>query len=301
LSDNQQSECGFHKCVTAFITRLALIAFVFVGTSVTRPLNAQGYSADKAMGPMAQQLPGYLQHAGIEQHLNQPLPLAAVFTDETGRVAPLSQWIGKRPAVIALVYYKCTMMCPEVLHGLATGLKQTTLIPGQDYDVVTFSIDPTDTPADGAKEKANFVGMVGLPGTAAATHCLTGTPASIDAISASTGFQYVRVPGPDGKLDQFAHSSIIMFATPDGRLSKYISGIEYPPRDLRLAILDASQKKISNPVDLFLIYCCSYNPAVGKYSVTILRVVSIAGMLTLAGILGMFILLRRSSRNSLPA
>jgi protein SCO1/2 len=175
------------------------------------------------------------------------------------------------------------------------------MIPSKDYDIVTFSIDPTDTHADGAKEKAAFVGMLGLPGTAESTHFLTGTPASIDAISAATGFQYVRVPGPDGKLNQFAHSSVIMFATPDGRLSKYISGIEYPPRDLRLALLDASEKKISNPVDLFLIYCCSYNPVVGRYSVTILRVVSIAGMLTLIGIVGMFVLLRRSSRGSQPA
>jgi protein SCO1/2 len=286
---------------SAFVARLVVGGLACLGASVTRPLNAQGYSADKAMGPRAQQLPAYLDHAGIEQHLNQSLPLAAAFTDEAGKVAPLSQWIGKRPTVIALVYYKCTMMCPEVLHGLATGLKQTTMIPGKDYDIVTFSIDPTDTPSDGAKEKANFVGMLGLPGTEESIHFLTGTPRSIDAISAATGFQYVRVPGPDGNMDQFAHSSVIMFATPDGRLSKYISGIEYPPRDLRLALLDASEKRISNPVDLFLIYCCSYNPAVGKYSVTILRVVSIAGMLTLVLIASMFILLRRSSGPSHPA
>lgn len=283
-----------------FMRELIVLGFTLLGALSGSLLKAQGYSADKAMGPQAQQLPAYLQHAGIEQHLSRQLPLATTFTDETGKQAPLSQWIGKRPTVMALVYYKCTMMCPEVLHGLATGLKQVSMIPGKDYDIVTFSIDPTDTPADGAKEKANFVGMLGLPGTAESTHFLTGTPASIDAISAATGFQYVRVPGPDGKLNQFAHSSVIMFATPDGRLSKYISGIDYPPRDLRLALLDASEKKISNPVDLFLIYCCSYNPVVGRYSVTILRVVSIAGMLTLTGIIGMFALLRRSSRRPQP-
>lgn len=283
-----------------FMRELIVLGFTLLGALSGSLLKAQGYSADKAMGPQAQQLPAYLQHAGIEQHLSRQLPLATTFTDETGKQAPLSQWIGKRPTVMALVYYKCIMMCPEVLHGLATGLKQVSMIPGKDYDIVTFSIDPTDTPADGAKEKANFVGMLGLPGTAESTHFLTGTPASIDAISAATGFQYVRVPGPDGKLNQFAHSSVIMFATPDGRLSKYISGIDYPPRDLRLALLDASEKKISNPVDLFLIYCCSYNPVVGRYSVTILRVVSIAGMLTLTGIIGMFALLRRSSRRPQP-
>lgn len=281
------------KFMSTSVRKLILIGMALVSGGASHTLNAQGYSADKAMGPAAQQLPAYLQHAGIEQHLNQPLPLATTFTDETGKSAPLSQWIGKRPTVIALVYYKCTMMCPEVLHGLATGLKQAKMIPGKDYDIVTFSIDPTDSPSDAAKEKANFLGMLGLPGGAEATHFLTGTPGSIDAISAATGFQYVRVPGPDGKLDQFAHSSVIMFATPDGRLSKYISGVDYPSRDLRLALLDASEKKISNPVDLLLIYCCSYNPVVGKYSVTILRVVSIAGMLTLVLVVGLFVLLRR--------
>ena len=261
------------------------------------PLHAQQYSADRPLGATAQQLPTYLQHAGIKQRLNHPLPLSASFTDESNVSAPLGHWIGQRPTVFALVYYKCTMMCPEVLHGLAAGLKQTNMIPGKDYDIVTFSIDPTDSAADAAKEKAKFLSTLGLPDAAEATHFLTGSPASIEAVSASTGFQYVRVPGPDGKLDQFAHSSVIMFATPDGRLSKYISGIEYPPRDLRLALLDASQKKISNPVDLLLIYCCSYNPVVGKYSVAILRVVSIAGMVTLVVVGGLLILMMRRTGN----
>ena len=261
--------------------------------SGSNALHAQQYSADRPIGATAQQLPTYLQHAGIEQRLNQSLPLSASFTDESNVSAPLSHWIGHRPTVLALVYYKCTMMCPEVLHGLAEGLKQTNMIPGKDYDIVTFSIDPADSAADAAKEKANFLRTLGLPGAAEATHFLTGSPASIEAISASTGFQYVRVPGPDGKLDQFAHSSVIMFATPDGRLSKYISGIEYPPRDLRLALLNASEKRISNPVDLLLIYCCSYNPVVGKYSVAILRVVSIAGMVTLVVVGGLLMLMMR--------
>jgi|SRR5271170_3254572 len=256
-------------------------------------LHAQQYAADRPLGETAQQPPRYLRHAGIEQRLNQSLPLSVSYTNESNVSAPLSHWISKRPTVLALVYYKCTMMCPEVLRGLAEGLKQTHMIPGKDYDIVTFSIDPTDSAADAAIEKANFLRTLGLPGAADALHFLTGSPASIEAISSSTGFQYVRVPGPDGKLDQFAHSSVIMFATPDGTLSKYISGVEYSPRDLRLALLDASQKKISNPVDLVLIYCCSYNPVAGKYSVAVLRVVSIAGMTTLVGVGGLLMLVRR--------
>ena len=257
---------------------------------------AQQYSADKPIGATAQQLPAYLKRAGIEQHLGQSLPMETVFTDESGLSAPLSHWIGKRPIVMALVYYKCTMMCPEVLHGLATGLSQTSMLPGKDYDILTFSIDPTDNAADATKEKKHFLSMLGVPGASGSTHFLTGEPTSIAAISTATGFEYVRVPGPDGKMDQFAHSSVIMFATPEGRLSKYISGIEYPSRDLRLALLDASEKKISNPVDLFLVYCCSYNPVVGRYSVAILRVVSIAGMVTLAGMLSILLFIVRGPK-----
>lgn len=259
-------------------------------------LSAQQYAADKPLGSAAQQLPAFLQHAGIEQHLNRKLPLDATFTDETGKTSTLSRWIGKRPAVLALVYYQCTMMCPEVLHGLATGLRQTTLVAGKDYDVVVFSIDPADTPADAVKKKAEFVAELGSPSAATATHFLTASEPNIEAIANATGFEFVRVPGANGRMNQFAHSSVIMFATPDGRLSKYISGIQYPPRDLRLAILDASQKRISNPVDLFLIYCCNYNPAVGKYSVAVLRILSIAGAVTVMVVAGMIVLLTRRPR-----
>lgn len=288
------------KRIRVFVLATITAGLTLSPGSVYDALHAQQYSADRTIGVAAQQLPTFLQHAGIEQRLNQSLPLSASFTDESNVSAPLSHWIGRRPTVLALVYYKCTMMCPEVLHGLAVGLKQTNMIPGRDYDIVTFSIDPTDSAADAAKEKANFLRTLELPGAAEATHFLTGSPTSIEAISASTGFQYVRIPGPDGKLDQFAHSSVIMFATPDGRLSKYISGIEYPPRDLRLALLNASNKRISNPVDLLLIYCCSYNPVVGKFSVAILRVVSIAGMVTLvvAGVLLMSMMRRKGKQHS---
>ncbi len=235
---------------------------------------AQGYSADKPLGATAQSRPDYLAHAGIEQRLGQPLPLAAVYTDETGRTGPVSSWFDGKPAVMAEVYYKCAMLCPQVLHGLATGLAQTTLKVGKDYDVLVFSIDPMDTPADAAVQKRQFLneaGMTGDPQAAGAVHFLTGGAASIGAMSAATGFHYVLVPGPDGKMDQFAHSSVIMFATPDGKMSKYLSGIDYPARDLRLALLDASQKKISNPVDLLILYCCSYSPVAGRYSVSVMR------------------------------
>ena len=279
--------------------RSRLWAFMVVGFFSVSLLRAQGYTADKPLGATAQQTPAYLAHAGIEQRLGQPLPLSATFTDETGRTGQLSTWFSNKPVVMAEVYYKCAMLCPQVQHGLATGLAQTTLTPGKDYQVLVFSIDPTDKPADAVGEKRTFLSEAGWsnqPAAANAVHFLTGDPASIAAITGATGFHYVMVPGPDGKMDQFAHSSVIMFATPDGRMSKYLSGIDYPARDLRLALLDASQKKISNPVDLLILYCCSYNPVVGRYSVSVIRILGIAGMITLLIVIGMIYLLTRKPK-----
>jgi protein SCO1/2 len=263
---------------------------------------AQGYSADQPLGSSAQQTPAWQAHAGLEQRLGQPLPISAQFTDESGRTGALASWFDGKPVVMALVYYKCAMLCPQVLHGLATSLKQTTLTPGKDYEVLTFSIDPTDTPADAATQKRQFLAEMGHPEAGSSVHFLT-TPnqASIDAISSATGFHFVRVPGPDGKMDQFAHSSVIMFATPEGKLSKYLAGINYEPRDMRLALLEASEKKISNPVDLLILYCCSYSPSSGRYTVSILRILSIAGIVTLGIVAGMIFLLTRKPKKAVSS
>ncbi len=274
----------------------ALAYLVLLGVAVGGVrAGAQGYSADQPLGATAQSRPEYLAHAGIEQRLGQALPMDAVYTDEMGRTGPVRSWFDGKPVVMAEVYYKCAMLCPQVLHGLAEGLKQTTLVPGKDYEVLVFSIDPTDKPVDAAGQKREFLEATGWTGAEAtgAVHFLTGGAQSIAAMSGATGFHYVMVPGPDGKMDQFAHSSVIMFATPDGRMSKYLSGIDYPARDLRMALLDASQKKISNPVDLLILYCCSYSPVVGRYSVSVLRILGIAGMVTVLVVIGMLVLLTR--------
>ncbi len=283
------------KIGKSVLTRVFVVA-ALLGTCLTTLL-AQGYSTERPLGMTAQQLPEYLKHAGIEQHLNRPLPMEAQYTDESGTTAPLNHWMTERPAIVALVYYRCKMMCPQVLYGLASGLRASTLVAGKDYDVLIFSIDPEDKPDDGAYEKANFLQVLGRAAAGDSTHFLTGSPATVAAIPGATGFDFVRVPGPDGKMDQFAHSSVIMFVTPDGRLSKYISGIDYPARDLRLAVLDASQKRISNPVDLFMIYCCNYNPTVGRYSVAVLRVMSVAGAVTVCIVAGMIWLLSRRPKH----
>jgi protein SCO1 len=275
------------------------IAVVVLGCFASPLLHAQGYAADKPIGATAQEKPAYLAHAGIEQRLGQPLPMSAVFTDETGRTGPLRSWFSNKPVVMAEVYYSCGMLCPQVQHGLATGLSQTTLKPGQDYQVLVFSIDTMDKPANAVEQKKTFLSEAGWtnnPAAANAVHFLTSDQASIDAITGATGFHYVRVPGPDGKMDQFAHSSVIMFATPDGRMSKYLAGIDYPSRDLRMALLQAGDKRISNPVDLLILYCCNYSPAVGRYSVSIVRILGIAGMVTLLIVAGMIFLLTRKPK-----
>jgi protein SCO1/2 len=255
------------------------------------------------MGMAAQQMPAYLAHAGIEQRLGQPLPMAALFTDETGRTGPLSTWFNNKPVVMAEVYYQCAMLCPQVQHGLATGLAQTTLKPGSDYQVLVVSIDAMDKAVNAVDEKKTFLSEAGWrnnPSASDAVHFLTADQPSIDAITNATGFHYVRVPGPDGKMDQFAHSSVIMFATPDGRMSRYLSGIDYPARDLRMALLQAGDKKISNPVDLLILYCCNYSPAVGRYSVSIVRILGIAGMITMVIVAAMIFLLTRKPKGLAP-
>lgn len=261
------------------------------------PLCTAQYSASEP-GAITQQqgLPSYLQHAGIAQNLNRKLPLSAAYIDSSGKPVTLGDYFGKRPVVLAEVYFSCGMLCPQVMHGAADSLKQTGLKAGKDYQVVVASFDPKDTPQQAAGEKQLFLSWLGDPSAASGVHFLTGQQPSIDALSTATGFHYVRVPGPDGKMDQFAHSSVIMVATPDGRLSKYFSGIQYEPRDLRLAMVDASNRKIGTAADLFLLYCCNYNPSSGRYTVSILRVLGLAGCVTILVILGMIYLLTRKPK-----
>lgn len=263
--------------------------------AATLPALAQ-YSADKPLGASAQSVPAYLKNAGIVQNLNHPLPLDATFTDSSGRTGKLGSYFGQRPVMLALVYYKCGMLCPQVLHGMATALRQTGFHPGHQYDVLVASIDPTDTPADAATARQHFLGMLNAPGAEDHVHFLTGPQDSITALAAATGFHYVRVPGPDGKLDQFAHSSVIMIATPDGRMSKYLSGVEYQPRDVRLALIEASNHHIGTLTDLVLLYCCNYSPSQGRYTVAVLRILGFAGMATILGMAGLLYGLSRKPR-----
>ena len=279
--------------------RLLGLMFACIGLSMMgATAQAQLMDAGKPLGVAAQgDLPQYLKDAGVEERLNQPLPLATAFTDDAGMPVTLGTFFHGRPIALALVYFKCGMLCPQVLHGMETGLRASGFVVGKDFDVVVASIDPTDTPGDATMAKHDFLAGLGQsgPNAEAGVHFLTGQPPSIAALSAATGFHYVRVPGPDGKMNQFAHSSVVMFATPDGRLSEYLSGIDYPSRDVRLALVNASDRKIATVKDLVLLYCCNYVPSVGRYTVAVLRILSFAAMFMVVGLLlGLYFLLRAS-------
>ena len=255
-----------------------------------------GAQQEKPLGATAQQMPEFLKGAGLVQRLNQPLPLDTAFVDDAGKQVTLGTYFHHRPVALALVYFKCKMMCPQVLHGMAVGLKATGLKAGKDYDVVVTSIDPMDAPEDASASKKTFLAELGLPDAGDSVHFLTGQQASITALSEATGFNYVPVPGPDGKMDQFAHSSVIMFATPEGKMSQYLAGIDFSSRDVRLALVDASHMKIATAKDLFLMYCCNYMPSAGKYTVAVLRILGLAAMATLF-LMGLgFYFLRRSRK-----
>jgi protein SCO1/2 len=240
------------------------------------------------------QLPTVLQKVGVEQHLNRLLPLDAQFVDDTGKTVRLGDYFGKHPAIVSLVYYNCPMLCSEELDGLAGALEMVKLTPGKDFDIVIISIDPSETPALAAKKKAFYVKRYGRPETADGWHFLTGQQAAIDAVSNAVGFGYVRVPGPDGKLDQFAHASAIEVATTDGHLAQYYLGVEYSPKDILLGLIEASGNKIGSPVANILTYCYHYDPQTNKHSLIVARIVQLGGMVTVVSLGSfMFVMFRR--------
>lgn len=284
---------GFRRFGILAVAGLGLLAMSASGQQI---------GGSSTIGASAQHTPDYLKGAGLVERLNQPLPLATAFVDDTGKQVTLGQYFHHRPIAMALVYFKCGMLCPQVLHGMAAGLKGTGLTAGKDYDVVVASIDPMDTPADAAAAKKTFLAGIGQPGAGDDVHFLTGQEPSITALAEATGFHYVRVPGPDGKMDQFAHSSVIMFATPEGKMSEYLSGIDYPTRDVRLALVNASHLKIATAKDLFLLYCCNYVPSSGKYTVAVLRILGLAAVMTLIGIaLGFYFLNKKKPASGAAA
>jgi len=253
---------------------LALLLFatsLFAETSATPP-----------------QLPGKV---GIDQHLDAQLPLDTMFRDETGRIVRLSEYAnGSRPILLVFLYYRCPMLCSMVMEGVTSTLTALKFDAGKEYDVVTISIDPRDMPRDAAAKKEKYVKRYGRLGTAHAWHFLTGPESAIRRITDTVGFHYAYDP----RSDQFAHGAALMVLTPGGRVSRYLYGFEYNPRDVRLALVEASANKIGNATDAILLLCYHYDPVTGKYSRGAMTFVRAGGLATVVGLAGfIFVMIRR--------
>jgi protein SCO1/2 len=243
-------------------------------------------------------LPGALAGVGIDQKLDYQVPLDATFRDEAGRDVALSTFFqAGKPVILALVYYRCPMLCTQILTGLESSLKAVSFNPGRDFEVVSLSFDPKDTPELAAAKKETYLRRYARPGTANGWHFLTGDASNIKTLTDAVGFHFKYDPA----TDQFAHASAILILTPDGRISRYFYGVEYAPRDIRLGLVEASQGKIGSPVDEVLLFCYHYDPATGKYGAIAmggLRVASAAFVLICGAFLA--VVLRRESRQRKP-
>jgi protein SCO1/2 len=274
---------------------VALLAAAAIVSSPAATAQVSAYG-DKQMGP-ANQKNQILDKIGIVQHLNWQLPLNLTFTDDAGKQVELASYFGKKPAILALVYYQCPMLCSEELNGLTSALEMVDEVPGRDFNIIVVSIDPSEGTDLAAAKKRSYLKRYGHPETAAGWHFLTGTQPNIDALTHATGFEYVRIPGPDGKLTQFAHASAIQLVTPEGKLAQYYLGVEYSPKDLRIGLVETSHNRIGSPVDNILTYCYHYDPGTNKHSLIVARVVQMGGLVTMISLGGfMLVMFRRDAR-----
>lgn len=233
--------------------------------------------ASTAMAASAPQLPPSLQNIGIEQRLNAKVPLDPVFRDEQGSEVRLGAYFHNRPVLLVPVYYTCPMLCSQVLSGVVAGLRPLSLVPGRDFEIVAFSFNPSETPADATRERDLYTRRYSSRAGTAGWHFLTGSPESIKAVTEAIGFHYRY----DAKLKIFVHGSGVMILTPGGKISRYLYGVEYEPKDLKLGLVEASNGKIGSPADQILLFCYHYDPTTGKYTTTVLGILRLAGLLTL--------------------
>ena len=270
------------KYATAFLILAALLG--------SAPLpSAQGLAPDGAGDP-ANAKPGLLKQVGIDQRLNQQVPLDLVFNDESGREVSLGTFFGKRPVILAMVYYECPMLCTQVLNGLVSTLGVMTFDVGREFDVVAVSINPRETPALAAQKKQVYLDRYKRPQSAAGWHFLTGREENIRQLAAAVGFRYAFDP----QLQQYAHGAGVEILTPKGIISKYFYGIEFSARDVRFGVIEASDEHIGTPIDDVLLLCYHYDPSTGKYGATAIGAIRIGAVATMLG-LGtfMFVSLRR--------
>jgi protein SCO1 len=284
-------------CRRVFLPLLLLLsAFCFLPSAMAQPgvpgPSSPLYGARPDSGAVVNGLPKALREVGIDQKLNEQLPLDLVFRNENGEPVKLGDYFGKKPVIISLVYYQCPMLCNQVLNGMVTAFKVLSFKAGEEFDVVTVSFDPRENAALAAAKKRTYVDYLPEAKRSGATkgwHFLTGDEASIKRITEAVGFRY----NFDEATNQFAHASAIYVATPQGKLARYFYGIEYSPKDLRLGLVEASENKIGSAVDQLLLYCYHYDPATGRYGAVVMNMVRVGGVLTLIAMVALFFLMRR--------
>jgi len=240
-------------------------------------LNAQSLEEDK------------FSEIGIDQKLDEQVPLDLVFNNEEGRPVALRQYFGEKPVILSLVYYDCPMLCTQVLNGLLSSLQVLSFDVGEEFEVVTVSFDPGETPELAAAKKREYLNRYKRDGAENGWHFLTGTQDQIDALTRALGFRYQY----DAETDNYIHASGIMVATPRGKLARYFYGIEYAPKDLRLGLIEAADNKIGSPVDQLLLLCYHYDPTTGKYGLVIMNSLRIAGLATVALLAGFVVIMLR--------
>ncbi len=246
-----------------------------------------------APGDPATAKPGLLNKIGIDQRLNQQVPLDIPFTDETGREVRLGDLLGKRPVVLALVYYECPMLCTQVLNGVVSALGVLNFDAGREYDVIAVSINPKESPGLAAQKKAAYLERYKRPQTAAGWHFLTGQEASIQRLAAAVGFRYAY----DEEIQQYAHGAGIEVLTPRGKISKYFYGIEFSPRDIKFGLIEASEERIGSAIDNMLMLCYHYDPATGKYGASAIAAVRVGAVATVLAFLSFLFVSLRQERS----
>jgi protein SCO1/2 len=275
------------------INRLAMAGLAVMLLGAPIQVRAQGMGMPEPPLDPASKKPLILQKVGIDQKIGQQLPLDLPFVDDHGAKVRLGDFFGKRPVVLALAYYECPMLCTQVLTGMTGALKTMSFDAGKDFDVVVVSINPKEGPMLASEKKATYIKHYGRPDTAAGWHFLTGTQASIETLASAIGFRYAFDEG----IQQYAHAAAIYVATPAGVIARYLLGIEFAPRDLRLALVEASQNRLGTVADQVLLLCYHYDPTTGKYGGAVLRAVRIGGVVTIVGFLTfLFVSLGRERR-----
>jgi protein SCO1 len=263
---------------------IATIAILLVSGGIAR-----SQAVPSNIGVNSTTMPAQLQNVGFDPQLNAQIPLDLPFVDENGANVQLRDYFKQRPVVLAFVYYGCPMLCNQVEQGVVGSLRMLSFTPGRDYEVVFVSFDPRESPDMAAQKKKSALDHFRRPEAASSWHFLTGTKESIDAATKAANFRYSF----DAKTNLFAHASGIMLLTPDGRISRYFYGVEYPGRDMRLGLVDASAGKIGTPIDHVLLFCYQYDPSSATYSASILKIIRLGGILTVLCIVGGILIFRR--------